>query len=97
MSAGCNALLKQGARVALCAEDILEVICPGVLDAQSTFPLGTTPMEVVILEHLANGLRDGEEIQRATGYSAIDMNTALTMLEINGAIRSLGANQWTIK
>lgn len=97
MSAGCNALLKQGARVALSAEDIIEVIAPTILKAQAVLPLGSTPVEVAILAQLALGLRDGEEIQRTTGYPAADINTALTMLEINGAVRSLGANQWTVR
>lgn len=97
MSAGCNALLKQGARVALSAEDIIEVIAPTILKAQAALPLGSTPVEVAILAQLALGLRGGEEIQRITGYPAADINTALTMLEINGAVRSLGANQWTVR
>lgn len=97
MSAGCNALLKQGARAVLRAEDILELIAPGMLKKQASLALGTSPVEIAILEQLSKGLRDGEEIQRQTGYPAVELNTALTMLEISGAIRSLGANQWTLR
>lgn len=97
MSAGCNALLKQGARAVLRAEDILELIAPGMLKEQASLALGTSPVEIAILEQLSKGLRDGEEIQRQTGYPAVELNTALTMLEISGAIRSLGANQWTLR
>jgi hypothetical protein len=32
-----------------------------------------------------------------TGLSAGEMNTALTMLEIAGSIKALGANQWTAR
>ena len=97
MSAGCNALLKQGARIALSADDVLEVIAPELVTPQSILPLGSSPVEVAILEQLASGVRDGESIQRNADYSAIEINTALTMLEISGAIRSLGANQWTLR
>jgi DNA processing protein len=97
MSAGCNALLKQGAHVATCAEDILEVIAPDLLTTQASLPLGNTPLETSILQHIHNGLRDGDEIQRQTESSTADFNLALTMLELAGSIRSLGANQWTLK
>jgi DNA processing protein len=97
MSAGCNALLKQGAHVATCAEDILEVIAPDLLATQASLPLGDTPLETAILQHIHNGLRDGGEIQRQTESSTADFNLALTMLELAGSIRSLGANQWTLK
>lgn len=97
MSSGCNALLKQGASVALSAEDIIEAIAPELLSKQSTLALGTTPTETAILAQLASGVRDGDEIQRATNFSAVEISTALTMLEIAGAIRALGANQWTTR
>lgn len=97
MSAGCNALLKQGAHVATCAEDILEVIAPGLLQAQASLPLGNTPLESTILQLIHSGLRDGDEIQQQCGASAADFNLSLTMLELAGSIRALGGNQWTLQ
>ena len=97
MSSGCNALIKQGAHVALSADDIIQVIAPELLRQQSTLPLGSTPAEIAILQQLKDGVRDGDEIQRNTGLSAVDITTALTMLELSGAIRALGANQWTLR
>lgn len=38
MSSGCNALIKQGAHVALSADDIIQVIAPELLRQQSTLP-----------------------------------------------------------
>ena len=97
MSAGCNALLKQGARVATCAEDVLEVIAPDFLTQQTSLALGNTPLETTILELIQNGVRDGDEIQQKSGAAASDLNFAFTMLELAGSIRALGGNQWTIK
>ncbi|MGE5299239.1 MAG: DNA-processing protein DprA [Acidobacteriota bacterium] len=97
MSSGCNALIKQGAHVALSADDIIQVIAPELLRQQSTLPLGSTPAEIAILQQLKDGVRDGDEIQRNTGLSAVEITTALTMLELSGAIRGLGANQWTLR
>lgn len=97
MSAGCNTLLKQGAHVATCAEDILEVIAPHLLTQQAALPLGNTPLETSILEYIQAGMRDGDAMQQKSGAPVADFNLALTMLELSGSIRALGGNQWTIK
>ena len=95
-SAGCNALLKQGALVATCVDDIIERIAPQLKTKQAQLTLGNNPTEVAILVQLQAGVRDGDEIQRNTGIAGIDISTSLTMLEIQGSIRALGANQWTV-
>lgn len=97
MSMGCNQLLKQGARIATSADDILEVIAPELLSGQQSLALGNTPLEVAVLEHLKNGVRDGDELQNTISCSATDLSVALTMLELHGSIRALGANQWAIR
>jgi DNA processing protein len=97
LSAGCNALLTQGAHPITCAEDVLEVIAPQLLEKQAILPLGSTPLESRIIELLQNGLRDGDHIQQASNANASDFASALTMMEISGIIRSLGANQWTLR
>lgn len=97
MSSGCNALIKQGAHVVLGVEDIIEVIAPELLQKQATLALGSTPSEIAVLQQLKNGVRDGDEIQRNTKLSAVEINTALTMLELSGAVRALGANQWALR
>ena len=99
-SAGCNALIKQGATPVTSLDDILSVVAPESMpDArtdQTKLPLGSTPAETAIIEQLAQGIRDGDQLQKTTQLPATEFNTALTMLELTGAIRSLGANQWTL-
>lgn len=97
LSAGCNALLKQGAHPITCAEDVLEVIAPHLLKNQAILPLGSTPLESKIIDLLQNGLRDGDQLQQASGAIASDFSSALTMMELAGTIRALGGNQWTLK
>lgn len=97
LSSGCNTLLKQGARPATCADDILEVIAPDLLQSQATLALGNSPLETTIIQLLTGGIRDGEELQQRSGSSISEFNTALTMMEITGTIRALGGNQWTIR
>lgn len=97
LSAGCNALLKQGAQPITRAEDVLEVIAPELLKAQTTLSLGSTPLESKIIGLLQAGTRDGDQLQRQSGASAADFGQALTMMEINGIVRALGGNQWALK
>lgn len=97
LSAGCNALLRQGATPVTKSDDILEGIAPDLLQAQAILPLGNTPAETTIITLLQSGVRDGDELQQKSQLAAHELAEALTMLEINGAVRSLGANQWTLK
>lgn len=96
LSAGCNALLKQGARVVTDYKDVLEIIAPSALSSQTSLPLGQNELESTIIKHLAAGVRDGEALLELSGSESIEFATALTMLELAGSIRSLGGNQWTI-
>lgn len=97
MSAGCNALLRQGALPVTCAEDILEVIAPNFLAPQQSLPLGKTQEESLILSLLQSGVRDGDELQVKSKLDPSDFSQSLTMLEIEGSIRPLGGNQWTLR
>ena len=99
LSAGCNALLKQGAYPATEAKDILQIIAPEQLKKsdQSQLPLGSSPEETIIINLIASGVRSGDQLQQQSGLSASNFSTALTMLEINGMIKPLGANNWALK
>lgn len=97
LSAGCNALLKQGATPITGADDVLEIIAPHLLRAQSVLPLGNSPLESKLLELLQAGIRDGDELQQKAAAPISEFTQTLTMMELSGAIRSLGANQWTIR
>lgn len=99
LSAGCNNLLKQGAYLVTDANDILNIIAPEKLQKSSSpeAPLSSTPEEAIIIKLISSGIRDGDELQQSSGLSASDFSTALTMLEINGVIKPLGANNWTLR
>lgn len=97
MSMGCNLLIKQGATPITSIDDILERITPESLPGQKHLPLGNTPLETSIIVLLSEGIRDGDELQQKTQAPTTDFNQALTMLEIHGAIKALGANQWTLR
>jgi DNA processing protein len=97
LSAGCNELLRQGAIPVTRAEDIFEVIAPNLLSSQSVLALGDNPLQSKIIELLQRGIRDGDELQIQSAIPANEFASELTMMEINGQVRGLGANQWTLK
>lgn len=100
LSNGCNALLKQGAFPAITPSDILEVIAPDQRNASSAQPQTMhldDPSERKIIELIASGIREGNVLQQQAGLDAADFAAALTMLEINGHIKPLGANNWSLK
>lgn len=97
MSTGCNSIIRQGATPLVNIDEFINELTstPGQ-EQQSLLPIGATETEQLIIDALASGQRDGDQIQSSLGLSASELNLALTMLEINGAITPLGANQWRI-
>jgi DNA processing protein len=96
LSAGPNRLLQQGAHVALSAHDVLEIIAPHLIAGQRKFVFGDTPLEARIIDLIQQGIRSGDELLVKSEASASDFLEALTMMELNGTVRALGANQWTV-
>ena len=94
LSTGTNKLIATGARLITTAQDVLAEIGAESEVVQATLPLGDTPEEATIIKLLARGVRDGEELQILSKIEASLFNQSMTMLEINGIIRPLGANQW---
>jgi DNA processing protein len=97
LSAGCNALLKQGASVVTSYRDVLEVVRPDSMNEQASLPLGQNELETVIIGLLADGVRDGEVLLKTSKAKPTEFATTLTMMELAGIIRPLGANQWTLR
>lgn len=94
-SAGTNNLIKAGATPVTEVADILYIL--GITPTEvKTAPTSDNPHEQVILTLLQTGLQDGGEL---LGRSQLDVslfNQSLTMLEIQGLIRPLGNNKWTV-
>ena len=97
LSAGCNNLIKQGAHPITCADDVLEIIAPDLLQPNVLLPLGSTPLESKIIGLLQSGIRDGDELQTLSEVEVSEFSQAITMMEISGTIRALGGNQWTLR
>lgn len=96
MSQGTNNLISMGARLVRGANDILDEIGLTPAYQQTALPLGSTPEETTVINLLANGLRQGDELQKKSKLAPALFNQTLTMLEINGVVRPLGGNQWAL-
>lgn len=96
LSVGPNRLLQQGAHVALSANDVLNIIAPELIAGQRKFVFGDTPLEARIIELIQLGIRSGDELLVKSEADASDFLQALTMMELNGTVRALGGNRWTI-
>ena len=100
-SQGCNKLIRQGANPYTEPGDLLRLLFPEAYvqkrkKSAQTLLFGDTDEETAILLALSKGLRNGEEIMQALHLSASDFNQIVTLLEIKGQIRSLGANNWSL-
>jgi len=99
LSKGCNRLIRQGAQPYLEPSDVLDLLFPPRRKrktGQMELLFGDTEVETSLLRALAVGVSDGEEMIEKTGVAVTDFNQAMTMLELKGRVRALGANQWAL-
>jgi DNA processing protein len=95
-SVGCNNLIKAGAVPITCIEDICSAL-KWKLDSQNPEDIhANTKQERLILTLIRSGISDGHQLLSSSELSPPEFNQALTMLEITGRIRPLGANLWAI-
>jgi DNA processing protein len=96
LSAGTNKLIRQGAHPITETSDILTAIYPDYHPPTPTVIFGDTEIENHIIECIKSGIRDGDQILKNLKISTPDFHQTLTLMEIKGLIRSLGANLWTL-
>lgn len=95
MSQGTNKLIKSGAEPLTEAADVLPLL--GITEMSPVMgQLAGNEQEAKILQLLQQGTTDASSLQRLSGLSADAFNQTLTMLEITGKIRPLGAGHWSL-
>ncbi len=98
-SQGCNKLIRQGAFPYTEPDDILRELFPEEYSARKKRKKhlkGDTDVETLILAAIARGLRSGEEIMKETKLPPEVFNQNVTLLEIKGRVKALGANNWSL-
>ncbi len=99
-SVGCNKLIRQGAIPYTSVDDVLEVLFPAQIvkkKPQQMVILGDSEDETKIMRLIAEGVNNGEEIVEKLKMTSQIFNQAISMLEIKGMVRSLGANRWMLR
>jgi DNA processing protein len=95
-SVGTNNLIKTGAALVTSYLDVMHALG---FEAHQT-PIhairGRNAHEQTVLDLLMQGVNKGDDLLEQSELSISEFNQVLTMLEIGGKIRSLGANQWSI-
>ena len=97
LSEGCNRLILQGANPCLGLDDVLDMLYPKRKRVQQELIFGDSKEEVGILKALKNGLKNGEAIMEKLKMTAELFNQTITLMEIKGVVRGLGANNWALK
>ncbi|MEO5690822.1 MAG: DNA-processing protein DprA [Candidatus Saccharimonadales bacterium] len=93
LSAGCNALIAQGASPIVSVDGLLEQL--GIASTQK-IAHGDNDEETAVIKLLQGGMNDGDDIQIATGFPVTIVSQTLTMLEIKGVVTALGGNKWRL-
>ena len=94
LSAGTNNLIKTGATPVTDVRDILAAMDLTMAETRQTAPLGATDDETTLLELIHQGMSDAAELLAHSQLVPAQFNQTLTMLEITGKIRPLGAGHW---
>jgi DNA processing protein len=95
-SAGTNELIQEGAAAVTDHTDVLKALGLHEHQIVATEVRGRSAEEQKVLDLLLKGVNDGDQLLQRSALAISDFNQVLTMLEIDGKIRSLGANQWAL-
>lgn len=93
---GSNNLIKSGAALVSTYKDVLSAL--GLTDHHTPVRkvYGRNSHEQTLLDLLLNGTTSGEQLLQMSGLKISEFSQVLTMLEISGKIRPLGANNWAL-
>jgi DNA processing protein len=94
-SMGTNLLIKTGATPVTTPDDIFEALGLTKILTDKEI-IAANADEAVILKLIKKGTTDGSELQQASKLDTALFNQTLTMLEISGKIKPLGAGHWAL-
>ncbi len=96
LSAGTNNLIKLGATPVTSAQDIFLALGLEAMDLRRNDLEAGSAHERVLLELISNGVADVSDLQLQSEFNSTELNQTLSILEISGRIRNIGAGKWII-
>ncbi|HSX14396.1 MAG TPA: DNA-processing protein DprA [Candidatus Saccharimonadales bacterium] len=95
-SAGPNNLIRSGAIPVTNSSDVLAALDLTTADAKPTAQ-PKSKEEALILELLEKGINSSEDLIQASELGASQFANVITLMEITGKVRNLGAGQWVAR
>ncbi|MBA2279030.1 DNA-protecting protein DprA [Candidatus Saccharibacteria bacterium] len=95
-SEGCNNLIKAGAIPVTSTDDVIKALSWKLANAEDRVIIAGNEAERTVLELIKQGTSDGNTLLVLSKLETSEFNRTLTMLEITGRIRPLGANHWSL-
>ncbi len=93
-SVGTNNLLKAGAIAVTEARDVLVALDLEVANLKAKIVKPDSAEEATILDLLGQDITDSEELIVKSGFDTAKFNQVITLMEISGKVRHLGAGKW---
>jgi DNA processing protein len=93
-SEGCNNLIRSGAIPVTCVDDIFFAMNLSPAKQKESRVFRGSVEEEKIFGLIKEGVKVQEDLALATNMDGAAIGSVLTMLEINGHIRSMGAGNW---
>ncbi len=97
LSTGTNNLIKSGATPVTSAQDVLDALGLKAKALERAEVMGDTAQEQLIIDLIKEGVSELELLQIKSKLEPTEFSQTMTMLEISGKIRPLGAAHWTLK
>lgn len=93
-SAGCNNLIKAGAKPATSPADVLDFL--GLSAIENKEIVAANSDEYVIINLIKQGVSEADELQKQSGLKPTQFQQVMSMLEITGRITAVGGGKWAI-
>jgi len=97
-SAGTNRLIREGAKVVLEAEDVLEelnlMMVAEQVEARQVLP--TDEAEAALLAHLSSEPTHVDELRQRMGLPIAQVTSTLALMELKGMVRQVGGMKYVV-
>jgi len=92
VSAGTNNLIRKGAAAVVSSADIITAL--GYIAHEAVPVPARSPDEAKLIQLLGSGASTSQDLIERSGLSAAQFANIISLMEITGKVRNLGAGQW---